>query len=98
MKELETVSEPHDVIYDIFDKELVVEIITLGLEKKFMNKSKSQRSFENINATKERLQHLSTETIISRLTNFNKSNDVVIAYKQILKDRGINDYFEKVVS
>jgi hypothetical protein len=62
-----------------------------------MSRSKSQQSFEKISALKQQFHHLSTETIVSRLTNFNKSNDIVIAYKQIIKDRGINDYFEKVV-
>ena len=63
-----------------------------------MRKSKSQQQLARINSLKERLEHLSTETIVLRLTNFNKLNDIVAAYKQILKDRGINDYFEKVVS
>jgi len=58
----------------------------------FMKTSKTQRNIERANELKEQLQHLSTEVIASRLTNFNKTNDIVIAYKQILKERGIEDY------
>ena len=57
-----------------------------------MKTSKTQRNIERANELKEQLQHLSTEVIASRLTNFNKTNDIVIAYKQILKERGIEDY------
>lgn len=61
-----------------------------------MSKSKTEYSIQRINALKEKFQHLSTETIASRLTNFNKTNDIVIAYKQILKERGIDDYLSVI--
>ena len=54
--------------------------------------NKSQLNFEKIEKLKERFQHLSSETITLRLLNFNKSNDIAVAYKQILKERGIDDY------
>jgi len=54
--------------------------------------NKSQLNFEKIEKLKERFQHLSSETITSRLLNFNKSNDIAVAYKHILKERGIDDY------
>jgi hypothetical protein len=57
-----------------------------------MKTSKNQRNIEHINKLKEQFQHLSTEVIASRLTNFNKTNDIAIAYKQILKERGFDDY------
>jgi len=57
-----------------------------------MGKNKTERKLEGINALKERFQHLTSETIASRLTNFNKTNEIVIAYKQILKERDIDDY------
>lgn len=57
-----------------------------------MRKSKNQRDIESIEALKERFYHLSSELIASRLIKFSKSNNISIAYKQILKDRGINDY------
>jgi len=58
----------------------------------FMKTSKTHVKIEKINKLKEHLQHLTTEVIASRLTNFNKTNEIVIAYKQILKERGIDDY------
>jgi len=57
-----------------------------------MKTSKTQRNIERISQLKEEFRHLSTEKIASRLTNFNKTNDIVIAYKEILKERGIDDY------
>ena len=57
-----------------------------------MKTTKTQRNIERINELKERFQHLSTEVIVTRLTNFNKTNDIITAYKQILKERGIDDY------
>ncbi|WP_259066782.1 hypothetical protein HDF24_21315 [Mucilaginibacter sp. X4EP1] len=57
-----------------------------------MSKTKTQQSLERIDKLKERFQHLSTELIAQRLTNFNKTNDIAIAYKQVLKERGIDDY------
>ena len=61
-----------------------------------MGKIKSEHNIQRINAFKEKFQHLDTETIAARLTNFNITNDRVIAYKQILKDRGINDYLSVI--
>jgi len=61
-----------------------------------MTKNKTQQHFDKISLLKERLQHLNTEIIVSRLANFNKSNDIAKAYKLILKDRGVNDYFEEL--
>ncbi|BAU53800.1 hypothetical protein MgSA37_01971 [Mucilaginibacter gotjawali] len=57
-----------------------------------MKTNKTQRNIKHLNELKERFQHLSTEIIATRLTNFNKTNDIVIAYKQILKERGVYDY------
>jgi hypothetical protein len=57
-----------------------------------MQKSKTQRNLHHISKLKERFQGLSSEVIASRLTNFNKTNDIVIAYKEILNERGIEDY------
>ena len=57
-----------------------------------MKTNKTQRNIEHLNELKERFQHLSTEVIATRLTNFNKTNDIVIAYKQNLKERGVDDY------
>jgi hypothetical protein len=57
-----------------------------------MKTSKTQSSIERINKLKEELRHLSTEVIALRLTNFSKTNDIVIAYKEILKERSIDDY------
>jgi len=57
-----------------------------------MSKSKTQRTIEHIETLKEKYHHLDTLTIASRLTNFNKTNDIALAYKQILKERGIEDY------
>lgn len=54
--------------------------------------NKSQQSFETIENLKEQFQHLSSESIASRLLNFSKSNDIAVAYKQILNERGIADY------
>ncbi|EHQ30395.1 hypothetical protein Mucpa_6339 [Mucilaginibacter paludis DSM 18603] len=54
--------------------------------------NKSQQSFERIEKAKERFQHLSSERTASRLLNFSRSNDIAVAYKQILKERGIDDY------
>jgi len=54
--------------------------------------NKSQQSFEKVEKLKDRFRHLSSEGIASRLLNFNKSNDTAVAYKQILKERGIDDY------
>lgn len=57
-----------------------------------MRKNKTQQELERIFLLKERFRHLSTEVIVLRLTNFNKTNEIVIAYKEILKERGIDDY------
>jgi len=57
-----------------------------------MKSSKTRRKIERISQLKDNFRHLSTEEIVSRLTNFNKTNDIVIAYKEILKERGIDDY------
>lgn len=57
-----------------------------------MKASKTQHKIKHLNKLKEQFQHLSTEVIVLRLTNFNKTNEIVIAYKQILKERGIDDY------
>jgi hypothetical protein len=57
-----------------------------------MRRTKTQLNLERIVKLKERFKHLSTELIASRLTNFNRTNDIAIAYKQILKERGIDDY------
>jgi len=57
-----------------------------------MGINKTQLSTERLNKLKERFQNLSTEIIISRLTNFSKTNEIATAYKQILKERGIDDY------
>ena len=57
-----------------------------------MKTSKTQREIERVNELKERFRYFSTETIASRLTNFNKTNSIVIAYKEVLKERGIDDY------
>ncbi len=54
--------------------------------------NKKQHDQERIELLKERFQNLSTEKILLRLTDFNTTNEFVIAYKQILKDRDINDY------
>lgn len=57
-----------------------------------MKTNKTQRNIERISQFTEKFRHLSTEVIASRLTNFNTTNDIVIAYKVILKERGIDDY------
>ncbi len=57
-----------------------------------MKKSKNQRDIESLNILKDKFEHLSSETIARRLMNFSRSNNISIAYTQILKDRGINDY------
>jgi len=44
--------------------------------------NKSQQNFEKIEKLKERFQNLSSETITSQLLNFNKSNDVAVAYNR----------------
>ncbi|HTD98558.1 MAG TPA: hypothetical protein VK668_04705 [Mucilaginibacter sp.] len=62
-----------------------------------MSKNKSERNIERINLLKEKFRHLSTETIAARLTNFSKSNDISIAYKEILKERGIEDYLSVII-
>jgi hypothetical protein len=62
-----------------------------------MSKTKSQQQLERINALKDRFEHLETEVIVARLTNFNRSNDIAKAYKEVLKGRGIDDYFEKTI-
>lgn len=41
--------------------------------KGYNEKTKTEQSLEHINKLKERFQHLSTETIVSRLINFNKT-------------------------
>jgi len=61
-----------------------------------MATSKKQHNIEHIDKLKEKFRSLSSDTIASRLTNFNKTNDIVIAYKQILKERGIDDYLSIV--
>ncbi|MGY3213387.1 hypothetical protein [Mucilaginibacter sp. HD30] len=61
-----------------------------------MKISKTSRNIERISQLKDNFRHLSTEEIVSRLTNFNKTNDTVIAYKEILKERGINDYLSAI--
>jgi FMN-dependent NADH-azoreductase len=57
-----------------------------------MGKSKTQNNIQRIEELKEKFRHLDTSVIASRLTNFNRSNSISIAYKQILKERGIDDY------
>jgi hypothetical protein len=57
-----------------------------------MKKSKNQRDIESLNVLKEKFEHLSNETIARRLMNFSRSNNISIAYTQILKERGVNDY------
>lgn len=54
--------------------------------------NKSQQNFERREDLKKRFRHLSSESIASRLLNFSKSNDIAVAYKQILKERDIDDY------
>ncbi|AYL97761.1 hypothetical protein [Mucilaginibacter celer] len=61
-----------------------------------MRKNKTQQELERIFLLKERFRHLSTEVIVLRLTNFNKTNEIVIAYKEILKERGIDDYLSVI--
>jgi hypothetical protein len=63
-----------------------------------MSKSKAQNSSEHMANLVERFQYLPSENIASRLVNFNKSNDISIAYKQILKERGIDDYLSFINS
>jgi len=46
---------------------------------------KIQRQREHIAYLKESFRHLSTDTIARRLTNFSRSNDISIAYKELLK-------------
>jgi hypothetical protein len=58
-----------------------------------MRKSKNQRDTESINTLKEKFEYLDTETIARRLMNFSLSNNISIAYKQILRNRGIDDYW-----
>ncbi len=53
---------------------------------------KNQRQIEKINKLKEEFNHLSSEVIARRLANFSRSNEISIAYKQILKERGIEDF------
>jgi hypothetical protein len=62
-----------------------------------MRKNKSERDIEQINLLKEKFRHLGTETIAARLTNFRKSNNISIAYKQILKERGVEDYLSEII-
>jgi hypothetical protein len=57
-----------------------------------MIKNKKAQKFEDLKKAKERFRGLSTETIARRLTNFNKTNTIATAYKEILKERGIDDY------
>ncbi len=60
--------------------------------------NKKQHDQERIELLKERFQNLSTEKILLRLTDFNTTNEFVIAYKQILKDRDINDYYDEIAN
>jgi hypothetical protein len=53
---------------------------------------KSQRQRENIENLKEEFRHLETDVIVKRLMNFSRSNDISMAYKELLKERGIDDY------
>ena len=53
---------------------------------------KNQRQIEKINKLKEEFHNLSSEVIARRLANFSGSNEISIAYKQILKERGIEDF------
>jgi len=55
---------------------------------------KSQRQRENIENLKEEFRHLETDVIVRRLLNFSKSNDTSIAYKELLKERGVDDYLQ----
>jgi hypothetical protein len=54
--------------------------------------SKTQTDIQHIEELKEKFRYLDTFVIASRLTNFSRSNNLSIAYKQILKERGIDDY------
>jgi len=58
----------------------------------FMSRNKTDLHFAHIEELKNQFRNLTTEVIVSRLTNFNKTNNIVLAYKQILKERGIDDY------
>ena len=57
-----------------------------------MKVDKNQRQIEKINKLIAEFNHLSSEVIASRLANFSRSNEISIAYKQILKERGIDDF------
>jgi hypothetical protein len=57
-----------------------------------MKVDKNRRQIEKINKLKEEFNHLSSEVIARRLANFSGSNEISIAYKQILKERGIDDF------
>ena len=55
---------------------------------------KNQRQRENIENLKEEFRHLDTDVIVRRLINFRGSNDFSIAYKEMLKERGVDDYLQ----
>lgn len=55
---------------------------------------KIQRQRENIENLKDEFRHLGTDKIVKRLMNFSRSNDTSVAYKELLRERGIEDYLE----
>ena len=56
-----------------------------------MKAKKTEQLIEKINKLKEEFHNLSSEVIAIRHVNFSRSNEISIAYKQILKERGIED-------
>ena len=55
---------------------------------------KIQRQRENIENLKDEFRHLDTDVIVKRLMNFSRSNDTSVAYKELLRERRIEDYLE----
>lgn len=76
---------------------LISQVISI-FEYISMRKSKNQRDIESVNVLKEEFGHLSSERIARILLNFSRSNKYSVAYKQILKDRGIDDYLTVLIS
>ena len=56
--------------------------------------NKRETKQERIRVFKERFETYSTEKILKWLTNMNTTKEAAIAYKQVLKERGITDYLE----
>ncbi|NHA06459.1 hypothetical protein G7092_21805 [Mucilaginibacter sp. HC2] len=60
-----------------------------------MSKSKRDNNLQRIKVFKDRFEKLSTEKIINRLTHIGLTHEAAIAYKQVLEERGIDDYLSE---